>query len=72
MCHMHPLRPKLLAQTLRQGSQGEFARREGRGEGGAADGGCGAREDQRGRVLWFGVDGGDKEGEGRAREEIGS
>lgn len=72
MCHMHPLRPKLLAQTLRQSSQGEFACREGCGEGGATDGGCSAREDERGRMLWFGVGGGDEEGEGRASEEIGA
>ena len=44
MRHVHPLRPELLAQTLRQRSQGEFARREGRGEGGAADGCGGAGE----------------------------
>lgn len=70
MRHMHPLRPKLLGQTLCECSQGEFARREGRGEDGAADGSGGAGEDEGGRVFGFAVGGGDEEGEGGAREEV--
>lgn len=70
MRHMHPLRPKLLAQTLRECPESELARREGRGVGGAADGSGGAGEDKGGRVFGLAAGSGDEEGEGGAREEV--